>query len=148
MKMTPGTLFRTSILSLSSLFLFSSCDKDDENTNGIYQINATLNGASVVPANSSTGTGSVTGTYNSKDNVLTYNASWNGLTGTATSGHFHSTASGTPLRVFTIVGASASGVTPLTEEEEKDLLEGKWYVDLHTGTYPNGEVRGQVSATK
>lgn len=40
---------------------------------------------------------------------------------------------------------SVSGQTqPLTEAQEADLLNGLWYYNLHTNTFPSGELRGQI----
>ena len=32
----------------------------------------------------------------------------------------------------------------LTQEEEDQLLNGMWYLNIHSTTYPAGELRGQV----
>ena len=32
----------------------------------------------------------------------------------------------------------------LTPEQIKDLLDGKWYVNLHTKAFPGGEIRAQL----
>jgi hypothetical protein len=34
----------------------------------------------------------------------------------------------------------------LTSQEEADLLSGNWYLNLHSNTYPGGEIRGQLIA--
>src|SRR4051812_16555585 len=87
-----------SIPTLFFIFLISSCKKDNNNNTTpppqdvVYHINATLSGANEVPANSTTGSGTVTGTYDSTTRLLTYTATWSGLTGAATAGHFHSPA--------------------------------------------------------
>ena len=33
----------------------------------------------------------------------------------------------------------------ITPAQAADLVEGKWYVNLHTAAHPGGEIRGQVS---
>ena len=133
-------------------FVLISCDKDDDEGDNTYTISAAMTGAKEVPANTSTGSGTLTGTYDADDNVLTYSSTWTGLSGTATGAHFHGPASATttasPVVTFTIVGNGATGVTTLTDAQEQDLLNGLWYVNVHTGTYTQGEIRGQVSAVK
>ena len=134
----------------ATLFLsLASCSKDDDNA---YAISATMNGSKEVPANAATGTGTLSGTYDADNNTLTYNATWTGLTGTATAAHFHGPASATaiapPLVTFAIVGNGASGVTTLTDAQEQDLLNGLWYINVHTAAFTGGEIRGQVSAVK
>ena len=39
------------------------------------------------------------------------------------------------------------GVT-LTEEQAADVLAGRWYVNVMTIQYPDGEIRGQILPTK
>ena len=37
-----------------------------------------------------------------------------------------------------------SGTLTLNEEQEQDLLAGRWYLNFHTTRYPGGEIRGQL----
>jgi hypothetical protein len=152
MKLKTLSFLPTAALALCTLGFLSSCDKDDESNNNTYTVSATMNGSKEVPSNTSTGTGTLTGTYDANDNVLTYSATWTGLTGTATAAHFHGPASATttasPVVTFVIVGNGATGVKTLTDAEEQDLLNGMWYVNVHTANYTGGEIRGQVSAVK
>ena len=149
-------------LSLPVVFLLLSIawtgcenDKDDDN---IYSVNATLNSAQEVPVPTvaSTGTGTLTGTYDVNTNSLQYNVTWSGLTAMASAAHFHGPAlagaTAGPVVSFTLnnngVAGSATGTTTLTDTQEQDLLGGKWYVNVHTPNNPPGEIRGQVSAVK
>jgi hypothetical protein len=151
-------------ISLLSMFLISvsllstGCDKDEavvvQNTTK-YNLSGTASSAQEVPANASTATGSLTGTYDATTNSLTYSVSWSGLTSTATGGHFHGPAlAGTNASVvvpFTLnnsgTGGNASGTRVLTDPEEVDLLAGKWYYNIHTAGSPGGEIRSQVIMT-
>lgn len=36
------------------------------------------------------------------------------------------------------------GETTISNEQKTQLLEGKWYVNLHTAANPDGEIRGQL----
>ena len=36
------------------------------------------------------------------------------------------------------------GEAIITNEQKTQLLDGKWYVNLHTAANPDGEIRGQV----
>ena len=151
MKLKSLKLLSTVLLGFMSLSIFSSCDKDDDDDN-IYNVRAAMTSSKQVPANTTTGSGTLTGTYDATDNVLTYTATWTGLTGTAQAAHFHGPASTTatalPVVTFAIVGNGATGVTTLTDAQEQDLLNGLWYVNVHTAAHTGGEIRGQVSATK
>jgi hypothetical protein len=138
------------------LIFVTGCKKDHETppTDDIYNITATMSAAQETTANASTGTGTVTGTYNAKTNSLQYNVAWTGLTGTATLGHFHGPAlagaNASPVITFTLVNngsaGTASGTVAITDAQEADLLAGKWYANIHTATNGGGEIRGQVSA--
>ncbi len=136
-------------------FTVTSCDKEEDET---YDISATLNSSQEVPAPvvASTGTGTLTGTFNESTNMLSYNVTWSGLTAMASAAHFHGPAmagaTASPVVTFTLnnngTSGSASGTATLTDTQEQDLLAGKWYVNVHTPNNGPGEIRGQVSATK
>jgi hypothetical protein len=36
------------------------------------------------------------------------------------------------------------GTATLTPEQAKELVDGKWYFNLHTSANPGGEIRGQI----
>lgn len=140
-----------------SLLLFSlaACDKDDDDDDKVaYTLSATADGAQEVPAVTTNGTGSLTGSYNKNSNLLTYTVSWEGLSGAATAMHFHGpAASGVaagvalPITGFTPgVSGSYSGSATINETQEAELLDGKWYVNVHTELNGGGEIRGQVKA--
>ena len=63
-------------LCLTLGFTLVSCDDDDDDddtpSNIVRYQNLTLTGAKEVPANPSTNTGNLTGTYNKDTNVLNY----------------------------------------------------------------------------
>jgi CHRD domain/PEP-CTERM motif len=119
----------------------------------------------------SPGSGGEFGTGITFDNVslqLSITVAWgitNGftnLTGNATVGHIHGpTTSGgtasftqTANPAFTLdtlptwnssaSGGSVSGTFTLTSTQATDLLAGKFYVNIHTGSNPNGEIRGNI----
>ena len=109
---------------------------------------ATLSASAEVPANSSTGGGSMTGTLNDETKVLTWRVTYSGLSGPATAGHIHGPAmAGANAGVVVPFATTASpieGSATLTAAQIADLRAGLWYVNLHTAANPGGEVRGQV----
>lgn len=150
----------TWILAVSVTFCsisLVSCDKDDDNNNGRnYTISGNADGNQVVPAVTGTGSATISGTYNDRTNILTYNTTWTGLTGAPTSGGFYTGASGTVGTevgtAWTIPGGATgtgnlSGTITLTDAQESDLLGGQWYYSYGTATNIAGEVRGQITAT-
>lgn len=143
-------------LSVATLTLATGCDKDDDDNNNnsnMKTLTATINGAQEVPAVTTNATGTMSGTYNTTSNLLTYTLNWNGLSGAPTMMHFHGPAMAgqTAGPVVTITGfpANATGThnstATLTEAQEADLLAGKWYVNIHTQANAGGEIRGQVA---
>lgn len=144
-------------LTLFLSFAWIGCDNDEDDDN-TYNISATLNSTQEVPAPTvaSTGTGTLSGTYDISTNSLQYNVSWSGLTAMASAAHFHGPAlagaTASPVISFTLnnngVSGSATGTATLTDTQEQDLLAGKWYVNVHTPNNPPGEIRGQVAAVK
>lgn len=160
MKSKQTAFLSSSILALFFMVLVTACDKKDDNNtpaDDIWKINATMSGANEFPNPITTsGTGTVTGTYNATTNLLTYSASWSGLTGTASAGHFHSPAlpgaNANPLVFFLLQNngsaGTASGSATLSETQEADLLAGKFYANIHTATNSGGEIRGQVATSR
>lgn len=137
--------------------LFSSCSKNDYTApSTTYNLSASLTAAQEVPANSSTGTGTLTGTYDASTYKLSFTLNWSGLTGPATAMHFHGPAATgvsasveVPITGFTSAASgSVSGTATLTSSQNDDLLGGKIYVNIHTSANGGGEIRGQVSASK
>src|SRR6201995_5715617 len=110
---------------------------------------ATLDGKSEVPATTSSGTGTADIDYDAATKKLTYKLTYSGLSGPATAAHFHGpAAAGANAKVAVpIANAGTSpveGSATLTDEQAKDLMDGKLYVNVHTAANPGGEIRGQV----
>ncbi len=106
-----------------------------------------IDGLQEAPPNSSpaTGIGSVT---LSPDGFLDFNIVFDGLVGAQIAAHFHGPATpGQNAGVqFTLpLGSPIIGsVGPLDAQQQSDLLDGLWYVNIHSTIFPGGEIRGQV----
>lgn len=134
---------------VGSVFLFG-CSKDDDpaDANLVKFENIQITGAEEVPPNSSTATGVFNGTFDKTTKILTYTLTFSGISPTAM--HFHKADVGVNGSV--VIGISAApytspinSATPeLTTEQESDLLNGLWYVNIHSAAFPPGEIRGQV----
>ncbi len=110
---------------------------------------AKLSGATEVPANASTGSGTLEASLDKQTSVLSWTLSYSGLTGPVKAGHFHGPAvagsnAGVALAFTGSVESPIKGSATLTAAQIDDLMAGKWYVNLHTAANPGGEVRGQV----
>lgn len=161
MKRTTSFARRIVLISsfaLVSAFVFVSCEKDhNDNNNGTnYTISGNANGTQMVPSVSGSGTGSISGTYNTNTRILTYTTTWTNLTGAPTMGAFYTGTSGTNGAIvgsnwtlgsgLTASGTFSNSVT-LTQAQETQLLSGNFYYVLGTTANATGEVRGQITAT-
>lgn len=152
------TFFSFLVTSLLTSSLLVACDKDDDDINdddNMYTLSGDATGAKEIPANTSTGTATISGTYNKASNSLSYTINWTGLTGNLAAAHFHGPASATetagPLVDITIgtngTSGMASNTVTVTDAFESALLDGKIYYNLHTVQFPNGQVRSQVATS-
>jgi hypothetical protein len=114
------------------------------------QLKADLKASSEVPPKDSAGMGTMTGTLNTETNEFTYHIEFSGLTGPAVAAHFHGPAAEganakpqLPIKGSPVT-SPIDGKATLTAEQAKDLLDGKWYFNLHTAANPGGEIRGQI----
>ena len=133
-------------LLLTSLLSLVACNLPSSNTT---KATAILSASSVVPATNSAGAGEANVTIDTKSDKVSWKITYSGLSGAVTGAHFHGPAA---------VGANASVALPIagdmlspikgeatiSNEQKAQLLEGKWYVNLHTAANPDGEIRGQV----
>ena len=112
-------------------------------------LGAQLAGTNEVPANASSGAGTLEASLDKQTSVLTWTLSYTNLTGPVKAGHFHGPAAaganaGVALPFSGSLETPIKGSATLTAAQVADLLAGKWYVNLHTAANPGGELRGQV----
>lgn len=113
------------------------------------KLSATLSGTAEVPPNDSRGSGTLEGRYDKATRELRWRVSYLGLTGPVMAAHLHgpAMAGANAGVVVPFTGPLASpfeGSATLTPAQAQDLLDGKWYVNLHTEAHKAGEIRGQV----
>jgi hypothetical protein len=94
------------------------------------------------------GTGSASITLDTDLNLLSWDISWSGLSGTPSAMHFHGPAlpnQNAAAQVGTgVLGPPVVGNATLSAGQMTDLLAGLWYLNLHTSSFSGGEIRGQV----
>ncbi len=145
-------------------FVVVSCDKDDDDNtpqvdNTPYAIsgNADARQVGVGADTSATGTGTITGNYNPANGQFIYTTNWSGLTGAPIAGGIYNGAVGTVGTAvdtswafdstFTATGSISDTIT-LSSDQATQLVAGSWYYLFKTEENPNGEIRGQISATR
>ena len=134
--------------------------------------NVSLNGANEVPPRATPSFGSGTLTLSDDQNILTANISFGNLTAPAIEGHLHCCApigANAPVALPFSVTPSTSGVftgtvnlsllasydaeflatyggtvATLKQTVLNELFANLGYVNIHTPTYPDGEIRGQA----
>jgi hypothetical protein len=109
-----------------------------------------LKSASEVPPNTSGGSGTADVTYDTQTKQLKWKVSYSGLSGPATTAHFHGPAepgknAGVMIPIQNIATSPAEGSATLTDAQAADLMGGRLYVNVHTAANPGGEIRGQVT---
>jgi len=114
---------------------------------------ATLSSGEEVPPNPSTATGQAELTLDAATKELSWNITFEGLTGDAVAAHIHGPADiGANAGVVVNLGTAGqpvksplTGKATLTDAQIADLNAGKHYVNIHTAMYKGGEIRGQIS---
>ena len=117
---------------------------------------AALNGASEVPPVETRATGYFAAVYRPSTKVLEYRLNVVGLSGPVTMAYLHGPAAAgenaqqvAPINVPLYADRSTidDGVT-LTEGQAAEVLAGRWYVNVMTEKFPDGEIRGQILPLK
>jgi hypothetical protein len=111
-----------------------------------------LKGANEVPSTDSQGTGSGTASYDTATKTLSWDITYSGLSGPAAAAHFHGPA-GPGENAKPVVPLSGDLASPIkgsvvfNADQDAAISGGKWdnwYFNIHTETFPDGEIRGQV----
>jgi CHRD domain/FlgD Ig-like domain len=100
----------------------------------------------------SPGTGTGVFELSDDETVLSYHVNYSGLTGTETASHIHSDAEGGAVVKDIGTGVNKFGqwtstdVIPMTPARVVALKAGQLYVNVHSTTFPGGEIKGQILA--
>ena len=114
------------------------------------RFHANLTGAQEVPPNQTKGTGTLNATLNTQTHKLDYTLTFKNLTGPATAAHFHGPAAagqnaGVVVPLGTNPKSPVKGSVTLTPEQQQQLENGQWYVNVHTDANKAGEIRAQLA---
>jgi hypothetical protein len=156
-------------LILSGLVFLSSCEREAEDKKTFLYAKAgiVMSSAQETPAVNSPALGSMDVSYSKETKLLNYKVTWTGLLDSVSAMHIHGLA---PISyaagiVQNIVAASNSIYPQKTSGKftyfktgtlsgtllvdgnivkEEDLLNGMYYINIHTSVFPAGEIRGQI----
>lgn len=158
-------LLKLTVLPISLFaFVLSSCEPDAEQkrVTDFSKSGIIMSGAQEFPANNSTAIGTLDVFYTKETRLLSYTFRWSGLTGPVIASHIHGVS---PLgynagvvqtfNLANIVRCNAASTTACGSYsgtflvdgvvvKEEDLLNGMYYVNVHTSAFPGGEIRGQI----
>lgn len=135
----------TSVLVLSTALVATGTARASHNFG--YSGTLTLSGASEVPSNGSTATGTAIIKVDTDNNVLYYNITYSGLSSAETGAHIHGfAAAGTNAAVIQPLPAGTSKVGSWTylQADEANILAGLTYINVHSTNFPGGEIRAQI----
>lgn len=114
---------------------------------------ANMSGAEEVPSVPTAARGVAVAILSPNLDTLCITSSWNGLSGPAVLAHVHMAPpgqSGPPvidLTPFISVDGNQLGTTitgaALTPQVIESFLKGEYYINVHTDSFPTGEIRGQ-----
>jgi hypothetical protein len=117
------------------------------------QLRASMDGAQETPPNASPGTGTAIFTRTAP-NQLSYTYDYQNLVSPLTASHIHEAPPGTPGSIvipLSIGAGGTSGTVSDTATADPALLDricanpAGFYINLHTDTFPGGEIRGQLT---
>ena len=113
---------------------------------------ASLYGGAEAPPSGSPGTGSASLVLNAAQDQITVDMTWTNLNANATASHIHGPAAigvnGPVIFALTGVSAATSGTIPqqtfaITPTQVGYLQSGQLYINIHSTSFPGGEIRGQ-----
>jgi len=117
------------------------------------KFHATLSPAAEVPPSKSTGSGMANATLDTSTHELTCDVTFSGFSSDVTAAHIHGPA-GPEKNAGVVVPLGNAPKSPihatakLTAEQEKQLVDGMMYVNVHTKNNPSGAIRGQLVTAK
>ncbi|MFT3783160.1 MAG: CHRD domain-containing protein [Nibricoccus sp.] len=117
---------------------------------------ANLNGWQENPPVNTSATGWATASLDLSSNLFVFHDVWSGLSAPSTASHIHAPApigTNAPVIIpFTAANGFIAGTTmgtvdysgALTALQANQLLNGLFYVNVHSTSFPGGEIRGQL----
>jgi hypothetical protein len=101
----------------------------------------------------STGSGEATASLDTATHELSYDVTFSGFASEVTAAHIHGPApegknGGVVLPLGNMPKSPIHGSAKLTPDQEKELMAGMYYVNIHSKNNPGGAIRGQLTEVK
>lgn len=111
---------------------------------------ADLTPGAEVPPTQSEATGNADVMVDTEAGTVSWTVTMENLTGDPTAAHIHGPAAEGENAgpVIDMSDAIMEGSGEITEDQIAELQDGKYYVNVHTEEYPDGEIRGQLKAAQ
>ncbi|WP_322867924.1 CHRD domain-containing protein [Aquicoccus sp. G2-2] len=137
LKQTTATIAACAVLALPAFA--------DE-----LKFTADLTAGAEVPPAESAATGTADVTVDTEAKTVSWTVTVQDLSGDPTAAHIHGPAAAgeNASPVIDMSDAIMDGNADITEDQIGELKDGKYYVNVHTGKYPDGEIRGQLEAAE
>lgn len=113
----------------------------------VVDFSITIDASQETPANGSTATGTGTATLDTATNLFSWSISFSGLSSAENNAHFHGPAPQcvpAGVQIGLPLGSPIAGAATVTAQQASDILNGLWYVNIHSVNFGGGEIRGQV----
>lgn len=113
-----------------------------------------LSGDQEVPAVATPGFGNATVTLDTDTGLLSWDVEYFDLLSPSTAAHFHGPAdfgenAGVQVgmgagETFGVTEGTLNGSAMISAAQIQQVLDGLWYINIHSEMFPGGEIRGQV----
>ena len=117
-------------------------------------IEAVLSGGGEAPPNKSPGAGLMRGSFDPNSHKLIWTVTYADLSSALIGAEFHGPVpwlgrapeENAPAQVTTPgdLKSPIHGASTLDDIQARDLMAGRWYLNLHSKMFPSGEIRGPV----
>ncbi len=111
---------------------------------------AELTPGAVIPPADSSATGTADVTVDTEAKTVSWVVTYDGLTGDPIAAHIHGPAAMDENAgpVIDMSEALMEGSAEISDEQLGELEAGKYYVNVHTEKFPDGEIRGQLTVAE
>ena len=138
-------------MRLSTIIALAGASLGSAASAQVFEFQFPIGADQAVPATTSSGTGAGFVTLDASAAQIKWEITFEGLTGPAVAAHFHGPAApgataGVRLNIGSVSGLSSPmvGSAMIDDIMAQEIIDGLWYVNIHTSMFPAGEIRGQV----